>query len=97
MVSAAGTAAIVRAQDRNWGLPVAWRKVPGLRTRPGAVNTLRIVVKGDKATTYVNDQTFVTITGQPPKDGGFMGFHGESEMNHADTWMFANVKITDPP
>ena len=97
MVSAAGTAAIVRAQNRKWALPVAWRKVPGLRTRPGAVNTLRITINADNATTYINDQTFVTISGQPPKDGGLIGFHGESEANHADTWSFANLKITDPP
>jgi hypothetical protein len=97
VVSSAGTAAIVRAQDRKWQLPVAWRKVPGLQTRPGSVNTLRIILKGDSATTYVNDQTFVHITGQMPKDGGLIGFHGESEQNHADTWLFANLKITEPP
>jgi hypothetical protein len=97
MVSPAGTAAIARAQERKWAFPVAWRNVPSLRTRPGARNTLRITIQGDKATAYINDQTFVTITGQAPKDGGYIGFYGESEKDHVDTWTFSNLKITDPP
>ena len=97
MVSAAGTAAIVRAQSRKWAQAVPWRKVTNLRTRPGAVNTLRVTIEGDRATAYINDQTFVTITGQAPKDGGLIGFHGESEMNNTDTWIFSNLKITDLP
>jgi hypothetical protein len=96
MISAAGTAAIIRIQDRKWVLPVRWRTVPGLQTRPGSVNTLRITINGNSATTYINEQTFVTFTGQSPKDGGYIGFHGESEQNRADTWAFGNLTITEP-
>jgi hypothetical protein len=97
MMTAAGTAAIARAQDRKWDFPATWRQVPNLRTRPGARNTLRITIRGDKATTYINDQTFVTITGRAPKNGGLIGFYGESEKTRANTWTFFNLEITDPP
>jgi hypothetical protein len=95
-VNLAGNAAIVRVQDRKWSLLVPWRRLEGMQTRPGGVNTLRVTLKGNSATAYVNDQTFVSFTGVRPQDGGMIGFHGESEQSQADTWMFANLKITEP-
>ena len=55
---------------------------------------LRLTLKGNSGVAYVNDEAFGAFTGQPPRDGGLIGFFGRSEPYVANIWTFAYLKIT---
>jgi hypothetical protein len=93
LLSRDGQAEIVRRQNGKSLFPVANRKFDAIKTDAGAINSLRVVVKGNTFTAYVNDKMFVTAKGQPPKDGSQIGIY----LGSPDAFAFSNVKITNVP
>jgi len=71
------------------------RKVPALKAGNGAVNTLRVTVKGQNVTFYANDQRVATFRGNP--EDGLIGLIAESEKDQVTSWKFSNFKLTEPP
>ena len=71
------------------------RKISALKSGDGAVNTLRITVKGNNATFYVNDQRVGAFRGTPNE--GLLGLIAEAEKDQVTSWKFSNFKLTDPP
>ena len=97
VIDAAGMGAILRYQKGKVLFPANWRKAPSGKTTPGAVNTLRLKLKGGVGTAYINDQLFVTFKGTVPDGGGLIGTFGAAENGAATTWTFTNLKVTDVP
>jgi hypothetical protein len=93
----AGDASILRMQNGKLLWPVRWRKVPTLKTGSDAVNSLRVTLKGNSITSYINGQQFFKVNGDQPKGGGQFGFDGFSEKANPNPWTFTNLKITDVP
>lgn len=96
-IDGSGSAAIIRWQRGKSLAPVTWRKAPAVKTAPGAVNTLRIVLKGDAGRAFINDQPFATFKGTAPKGGSVIGVFGGSENGASNTWTFTNLKVTNVP
>jgi len=94
-IDAAGDASVIRLQNGKWLYPVSWRKTDAVKPGAGQVNTLRVVLKGNTGTAYINDKQFTLFKGMPPANGSQFGLHGESEADRTNTWSFSNVKITD--
>jgi hypothetical protein len=96
LVAPNGYATIFAYQNGTQLTLSTWRASPALKTGAGAVNAIRLTLKGNSISTYFNDQLFYTVTGTQPKGGGFFGFAFESEKAGPNTWSFTNLKITDP-
>jgi len=71
------------------------RKVAALKSGNGAVNTLRVTVKGQNVTVYANDQRVASFRGNP--EDGLVGLIAESEKDQVTSWKFSNFKLTEPP
>lgn len=94
LVTADGFASVFRRQKGKTLSQVDWEKFDAVKTGADAVNQLRVVTQGNKATLYVNGAEFRTITGQPPDDGWQFGVRAASPKNSKATYGFDNVKIT---
>jgi hypothetical protein len=93
LVSGDGQATIARKQNGKYIYPVAWRKFDAIKTDVGAVNSLRVVVKGGTVTANVNDKPFATLKGQPPKEGSQIGLY----FTGPDPFVVTNLKVTNVP
>jgi hypothetical protein len=92
-----GSASIQRIQNGKNLRVVDWRKAPSLKTGAGAVNAIRLTLKGNTIFCYFNDQLFYKVNGAQPQGGGQFGFEAWAEKANPNIWSFTNLKITDPP
>ena len=78
--------------------PVPWRQSTALKKGIGEWNQLRVVTKGNQATVYINDAEVVTLKGQPPKGGGFIGLTGNSppDVQNKTVWEFSELRVMKP-
>ena len=74
-----------------------WRKVPALKTGAGAVNSVRVTLKGNSITPYFNDHLWYSLTGAQPSGGGTIGFIFGGEKSSPSVWTFTSLKVTDVP
>ena len=93
-ITADGRAAVSRRHDGKWSSLVPFKRADGFKPGGAAATMLRLTLKGNNGAAYVNDEAFSAFTGQPPRDGGLIGFFGRSEPYVANIWTFANLKIT---
>jgi hypothetical protein len=94
-VTSGGSAAVVRYQKGKYLTPISWREVAGMNTKPGSVNTLRLTLKGNTGTAYVNDKPLGNFK-MAPGTGTLLGLVGYSAQDDAPaTWTFQNLKVTD--
>lgn len=93
-VATNGYVRVSRKQSNRWLTPVAWALVNGVNEGT-AVNELRLTVKGNQATIYVNGTKFSTFKGQPPQGGGLIGVYASSPKDSQGTYDFDNFKVTD--
>jgi hypothetical protein len=93
-----GLAGVRRRLKGNNLKPVPIAKTEALNKDPQAANVLRVVVKGNQATCYINNKEVATLKGRPPEGGGMIGFLGcaDSEAAKGTTWEFSNLKVTTP-
>jgi hypothetical protein len=59
------------------------------------VNRLRVKIRGNSATLYINGVQVANITGQPPPRGGYVGLTAQSGPNTRDVYEFTNFKVTN--
>jgi len=71
------------------------RKINALKVGNGATNTLRVTVKGNNVTLYLNDQRIAAFTDTP--EDGPIGLVADSEKDQVTSWKFSNFKLTKPP
>jgi GYF domain 2 len=96
LVSPTGNGSMLRLSNKNVDLPITWHRANGLDPKPGAKNRLRIQVRGDTATFYVNNQQFAVYNGAMPGGAGKLGIIVKSEAGRRDSWKFANFRATKP-
>jgi hypothetical protein len=98
IMSPDGLASVRRRVKGNTLTPVPVAKTDAVNKDPQAANVVRVVLKGNQATCYINDKIVVTLKGRPPEDGGMIGFLGcaDTEAAKGTTWAFSNLKVTSP-
>jgi hypothetical protein len=94
LISPTGNGSMLRLADKNVDLPITWHRANGLNPAPGAKNRLRIAVRGNTATFYINNQQFATYSGALPNGAGKLGVIVKSEPARRDSWKFANFRAT---
>jgi hypothetical protein len=96
LMNANGWFAVQHHVANRYLLPVAWRSNPDIKKGAGAVNEVKVVTKGNKATISVNGKDLITITGQPPQGGSLIGFKVASGTKGSNTVAFGDLKVTQP-
>jgi len=85
---------VARKQKGRWLNPVSWIQTADT-VRPGTEsNNLRVVIKGNQVTGYVNGKEVLSFKGQPPDGGGLLGVYGNSPKDAAASYDFDNFKVT---
>jgi hypothetical protein len=99
-VSQAGSASLWRLKDGKWGKLYS-ADVAGIKKEPGAVNSLRVTLKGNTITAYVNGEKFRTQKAQAPKGDSQFGVYVQVDQAAADaagrTFTVKSYKVTDAP
>jgi hypothetical protein len=83
-----GGVKIARHQKDKWLMVKSLNKGD---VRPGE-NGLRVTLKGNNGTAYLNDKQIFTFKGVNQPDGAAIGFYAQS----AD-WEFSRLRVTTPP
>ena len=90
----AGAVGVVRVDKDKVTVQAPFRTVSAINAGAGAKNTLRITVKGNTATVYVNDQRFAAIEGSL---SGQLALYGESADGQTAVWRFSKFRLTEAP
>lgn len=82
----------------NWANKLSWPSVPGSGRGASLTNTLRVTIKGNMLTLYVNDQSrSIEFTDGAPDSGSQFGLRVVSENAQVSTWKFSKLRVTDLP
>ena len=85
-VSAANTAA--------WVTIVPWTKDPNIKTGAGAVNTIRVVGKGNSIQLFINGASIGHVFIQAPASGGTVGMTAEGGTGGPSDFVFSNLTVS---
>ena len=96
LINANGWLAVQHHTANRYLLPVAWRETTTIKKGVGAVNEVKVVTKGNKATIFLNGKDLITMSGQPPQGGSLIGFKVASGTDGANTVAFGDLKVTQP-
>jgi hypothetical protein len=91
-----GKASVWRRQRGRWLAQVDWQDVAGANEGDDAVNELRVVTRGDRATLYLNDEEFAEFDGVPPNEGQQIGVFAASPESGTARFAFDNLRVTRP-
>ena len=100
-INSDGTAGVTGLQDNNWVNPVPVRKFDGIKTGPGAVNTLRLVWSAPPAANataapnpyvqiFINDKSFIKYKAIQNADRA-ISVYADTE---GSQYLFKNLVIT---
>lgn len=96
-----GEATIYHLDNNNWLTLMPRAKMPSIKTAPGAENTLRVVVKDEKLTFFINDTRTKVLRAQMPQDGNKFGFYAgvSSGANPANERVYSvkSYSVTEAP
>lgn len=93
-VATNGYVRVSRKQKGRWLTPVAWKLIEGVQADRG-LNQVRVRVKGNQATLFVNDVQAATFRGQPTQGGSLIGVYGSSPKDSTGIYEFDNYRVTD--
>jgi len=93
-VATNGYIKVSRLQNNRWLSPVEWTLTDGIVNAGETPNRLRVVVRGNVATAFVNGQQVAQFRGQPPADGGLIGVYGAASETAAASYDFDDLRIT---
>jgi hypothetical protein len=96
LIAGDGAVAIFRRQRGKVLQQVDWTPFGAVKKGDDAVNNLRVVTVGKRASIYVNGQLFREVTGQPPPNGQEIGVRAISAKNLKAVYAFDDIKITEP-
>jgi hypothetical protein len=96
LMNAEGWFAVQRYVAGRYLLPVAWRESDAIKKGEGALNQIKVVTKGNKATVVVNGKEVITFSGQPPAGGSLIGFKVASGPEGANSVAFSNFQLVQP-
>jgi len=98
-VNTVGEAKIVRRQVAKDKVDTStltdWTAAPAVKKNPGATNQLRVVLKGNSASTFINDRPFKNFKGVGSY-GAQIGLFGWAEKTQPTPWQFTSVVVTQP-
>ncbi|MEX2307898.1 MAG: hypothetical protein WD738_09920 [Pirellulales bacterium] len=84
---------VIRRVKDKWLTPVTWRASDALKKGLDEWNELRVVTKGNRATIYINDNEILSLKGQPPAGGSFIGMFAGSPEDEAITYEFDDLRV----
>jgi hypothetical protein len=91
----AGTFGIYRhVAATGWQPIVPFMANPNVKTGAGAVNTLRLVTKGNLVSLFVNGQAIGKLQIQAPPAGGTVGIIGESSTKNPWDYAYSNLTVS---
>ncbi|MCC7347196.1 MAG: hypothetical protein IT538_07335, partial [Variibacter sp.] len=90
-----GTFDLYRLIADEWFAIAKRTKSDAIKTAPDAVNQVKVLVTGNKATFYINDKKIVEAWGQPPPRGGAFGLFAQSDKERQNTWRFLDIVVVD--
>jgi hypothetical protein len=91
----AGNFAIYRhLANGTWQGILPYTANGAVKTGVGAVNTLRIVTKGNSATLTINGQLIGTLAIQSPAGGGTVGIEGEGVADKPADYSYSNLSVS---
>lgn len=93
-----GFCGVARSSDGKLEAVVPSKEHRAVRKGVGQTNELRVVMKGESATFYVNSVKVAALKGTPPSGGGRIGLQAGSPQD-LYTWTFANLtvrKVSEP-
>ena len=88
-----GSLVVIRRVGDKWMTPVTWRVSDAIKKGLDEWNELRVQTKGKQATLYVNGSEIVTMKGQPPAGGSFIGFYGNAPADESVTYEFDDLRV----
>jgi hypothetical protein len=92
-----GTVAINRRLSANggsWQVILPYTANAAIKTGVGAVNTIRIVTKGNSVALSINGQSIGTLAVQAPSGGGTVGIEGEGLAGKPADYVFSNLSVS---
>lgn len=99
-VGQAGTAWLWRLKDANWN-KISQADIAAIKKDAGAVNTLRVTLKGGTVTAYVNGEKVRTQKAQAPSGDSQFGFYVQVDDPVAEeagrVFSVTSYKVTDVP
>ena len=75
---------------------MAWRESDAIKKGEGAVNQIKVVTKGNKATISINGKEVISLSGQPPQGGSLVGFKVASGPEGANSVAFSDFQVVQP-
>lgn len=79
----------------QWHSVIKDKPVSSIKTGVGAVNELRVLLEGNRATLFINGEAFDSIVGTAPAGGSHIGFTIEAPQNGNATFALDNVEVRD--
>jgi hypothetical protein len=77
--------------------PVFLQKSDAIRQGPGAVNNVRVVTRGSRATIFINDKVVAQFKGFPPRGDSAVGLQAASGDDEVAAWGFSNFIVRSVP
>ena len=96
LINANGWYTIQRRMGDRFINPVSWRQDAAVKKGAGAVNQLRVVTKGTKATVYINGKEVISFSGTPPEGGSQVGVRAASGDDKPNVVEYTDLKIMKP-
>ena len=95
-IDADGRASIWRRQRGRWLSQVDWVRAGALKPGDGSTNELRVVIKGNVASYYLNGDLFREGMGVPPDNGQRVGVIASSPKEGVATYDFDDFTVRKP-
>jgi hypothetical protein len=95
LLDAAGEVAVYDGHPSPAVQLLGWRRLDAVKTGPGAVNILQVVVKAKSATLLVNGAQLVLPPVALAAERGAIGYGSHSEEARRDTWKFLWAAATE--
>jgi hypothetical protein len=93
-----GSAGVLRRSGDHWMSALPAHTHVAVNRGVGQTNALRVLLHGNNADLYINEQRVGSITGQPAPGGSFVGLRAEgAHPNHSKTvWEFSDYVVSKP-
>jgi hypothetical protein len=93
VITRSGTLSVIRFAGEKVLFPVEWRQSDAIKKGLDTWNEVKVVTQANKATIFVNGAEIVTVKGQPPAGGGYVGLYAAAPDNEAITYEFDDLKV----
>ncbi len=91
-----GQVSFWRRQRGHWLNQLRWFPVKSIEREDGAINEMRISVRGNRARLYLNDHVYTEVTVQPAKGARRIGLLACASEKAAATVAFDDLLVTPP-